>query len=56
MMYVLGCSIFSTMANKIHISLLDCLLNMGRIREWDWGSDDLAMLYRYIGEVSRIVS
>ncbi|XP_028080393.1 protein MAIN-LIKE 2-like [Camellia sinensis] len=53
LMFMLGTTLFADRGNTIGLYLLSALINVTRIRRYDWGSAGLATLYGYMSSSSR---
>ena len=53
LLYVLGCSVFSTRNDRVSLNLLGSLTDIDDISTYDWGGAALALLYKHMGKVSR---
>ncbi|XP_028125405.1 protein MAIN-LIKE 2-like [Camellia sinensis] len=52
LMFMLGTTLFADQANTVGLYLLNALVDVTRIRRYDWGGADLATLYGYMSSSS----
>ncbi|GMP55001.1 hypothetical protein CsSME_00019961 [Camellia sinensis var. sinensis] len=53
-MFLLGTTLFADQANTMPLCLLSALVDVRRIRHYDWGGAGLATLYGYMSSSSRL--
>ncbi|GMP44378.1 hypothetical protein CsSME_00013334 [Camellia sinensis var. sinensis] len=53
-MFLLGTTLFADRANTVSLCLLSALVDVTRIRLYDWGGVGLAILYGYMSSSSRL--
>ncbi|GMP23323.1 hypothetical protein CsSME_00000960 [Camellia sinensis var. sinensis] len=54
LMFLLGTTLFTDRANTVPLCLLSALVDVTRIRGYDWGGAGLATLYGYMSSSSRL--
>ncbi|XP_058189305.1 protein MAIN-LIKE 1-like [Rhododendron vialii] len=53
LLYMLGASLFPNRRNRVRISLLPALRDVGEIARFDWGGAALGTCYAFMGSLSR---
>ncbi|KAI8551106.1 hypothetical protein RHMOL_Rhmol06G0159300 [Rhododendron molle] len=53
LLYLLGASLFPNRRNRVHLSLLPALRDVGEIARFDWGGAALGTCYAFMGSLSR---
>ncbi|GMP46907.1 hypothetical protein CsSME_00014880 [Camellia sinensis var. sinensis] len=53
-MFLFGTTLFADRANTVPLCLLSALVDVRRIRRYDWGGAGLATLYGYMSSSSRL--
>ncbi|XP_058181289.1 protein MAINTENANCE OF MERISTEMS-like [Rhododendron vialii] len=53
LLYVLDASLFPNRRNRVHLSFLLALRNIGEIARFDWGGAALGACYAFMGSLSR---
>ncbi|KAL7191340.1 hypothetical protein ACSBR2_023422 [Camellia fascicularis] len=52
LMYLLGTTLFANRENTVGLYLLEALVHLPQVTEYDWGGAGLATLYCYMSSVS----
>ncbi|XP_058208191.1 protein MAIN-LIKE 2-like [Rhododendron vialii] len=53
LLYVLSASLFPNRCNRVHLSFLPALRNIGEITRFNWGGAALGACYAFMGSLSR---
>jgi hypothetical protein len=53
LLYLLGASLFPNRRNRVHLSLLPALRDVGEVARFDWGGAALGTCYAFMGSLSR---